>query len=97
MAAGLPRGSELSIVVDLAVEDDDDAAVFVVDWLRSSAQIDNAQTAGAEPPSRVEVHAFFIRFPVVEARVYAPQQIAADRFSPAVRIHAADSAHKDDG
>ena len=94
MPAALQRGSEFPVVVDLAVEDDDDAAVLVVDRLRSSAEIDDAQTARAEPQTDVEVHPFFIGSAVADPREHAFEQLAADGLTAVVGINAADSAHR---
>ena len=41
MAAGLQPGAELLIVVDLAVKDDLDGAVFVADRLVAAGQVDD--------------------------------------------------------
>src|SRR5204862_3906551 len=84
---------EFAIVVDLAVEDDDDAAVFVVDRLPSAGQVDDAQPARAEPDVAVEIHALVVRPAVPDARQHAAEHFSADRLAGAVRVYAANSAH----
>ena len=47
-------------VVDFAVEDDADRAVFVVDGLPAAAEVDDAQAAHAQDGERLGEHAVFI-------------------------------------
>ena len=61
MALGDELLAQFLVVVDLAVEDDPDAAVFVGDRLVTGAEIDDAEAAHADAAGPVGVDAFVIR------------------------------------
>ena len=62
---------QLLEVVDLAVEDDDDGAVLVVQRLLAGREVDDRQAAVAEADARREVQAALVRAAVVLALVHA--------------------------
>ncbi len=55
MPGSLELRSKLTEVVDLAVEHDDDAAVFVVDRLVAGLEVDNTQALNAQANPRLKV------------------------------------------
>jgi hypothetical protein len=61
----MPQGHELApdvrVVVDFAVEDDPDRAVFVRERLLAGAQIDDAEPAVGKGRVRIAVQARFVR------------------------------------
>ena len=81
MAQRLQFGHQLLEVVDLAVEHDDDAAVFVVQRLLAGRQVDDRQPAMAEPDAGLEVQSAFIGAAVELRLVHAIEQRAID-FAP---------------
>ena len=77
--SGLQLGDQFLVVVDLAVEDDDDRAVFVEQRLLAGGEVDDGQPAVAEAHAGLEVQAAFVR-PAVRLRlVHALQHGAVDR------------------
>ncbi len=77
-AKGVPQrlqlGNELLIVIDLAVEYDDDGLVLVVERLMSGGEIDDGQSPVAERHAGLEVLAEVVR-PAMRLRVvHAPQE-----------------------
>jgi hypothetical protein len=60
VAAGFELGPDVGVVVDLAVEDDPDGAVFVRQRLLAGLEIDDAETAVAEGGSAVDMEARFV-------------------------------------
>ena len=61
VAGGLELAAQLAEVVDLAVEDDPDRAVLVVDRLVAGREVDDAQPAHAERHALVHPHALIVR------------------------------------
>jgi hypothetical protein len=51
---------ELTVVVNLAVENDPDGSVFVVDGLMTARKIDNRESPGAESDAGVDEDALVI-------------------------------------
>ena len=64
MAGALELGGQLPVVVDLAVADDDDGAVFVGDGLVSARDVDDGEPSYPEEDVVVHVGSFVIRPPV---------------------------------
>ena len=60
VAERLQLGDQLLVVVDLAVEDDDDAAVLVEQRLLAGREVDDRQAAVAEADARLDVKAAFV-------------------------------------
>ena len=84
---------QLLVVVDLAVEDDDDRAVLVVERLLAGREVDDRQAAMTEPDARLEVHALAVR-PAVRLRVvHALQQRAVEVAAAAGVEQSGDAAH----
>ena len=50
MTAALQLGPQLAVIVDLAVLDDDDAAVLVGERLVAAVEVDDREAAGGERP-----------------------------------------------
>ena len=67
MAARLELLPELAVVVDLAVEDDPDAAVLVLHRLMAAGAVDDGQPAVTERRVRIGKHAAAVRAAVPEA------------------------------
>ena len=76
----LQLGYELLVVVDLAVVDDDDRAVLVVEGLLTGREIDDREPAVTERDTRLEVQAVAIG-PAVGDRVVHAQRQAAVRLT----------------
>src|SRR5437667_7550323 len=57
----LELGTKDGEIVDLAVEDDPDRAIFVKDGLMSAVQIDNAKTPHTESYAIFDIYALVIR------------------------------------
>src|SRR5205807_450080 len=86
-------GDQLLVVVDLAVEDDDDAAVLVEKRLLPGRKVDDRQAPVPEAQSRLEMQAAFVG-PAVKLRLaHARDEIARDRSRSAQVHHADDAAH----
>ena len=61
MTQGLQLGHQLLVVVDFAVEDDSDAAVFVKKGLLTGGDINHRQAAVAESDTRLQMNTGLIR------------------------------------
>ena len=66
VAAAAELGAELAVVVDLAVEDDRDRAVLVVDRLVAGLEVDHPQPLDPERHVAVAVDPARVRAPVLE-------------------------------
>ena len=77
--SGLQLGDQFLEVVDLAVEDDDDRAVFVEQRLLAGGDVDDRQAPVAEAEARLDVQAAFVRAAVELRVVHALQHDAVDR------------------
>ncbi len=62
------------VVVDLAVVDDDDRAILVVERLLAGREVDDREAAMAERHTGLEVHAVSIRAPVGDRVVHAQRE-----------------------
>ena len=70
VALRLQLGAELPVVVELAVLDDDDAAVLVRDRLVAGLEVDDRQPAGGETDGAVDVDAARVGPAVDERRAH---------------------------
>ena len=86
-------GNQLLVVVDLAVVDDADAAVLVVQRLLTGREIDDRQPLVAEPDAGLDVHALFVGAAMMLRVVHAREHVAADLAPPAAIEDAGYSAH----
>ena len=86
-------GDQLLVVVDLAVEDDRDAAVLVEQRLLAGGDVDDRKPAVAEPDARLEVQPAAVRAAMVLRLVHAVEQVARDLAAAARVEDACESAH----
>ena len=92
MPASLETISQLAIVVDLSVQHDQHAAVFVGDRLPSAGQIDDAQAAHPDRGVSVDIHALVVGTPMADALEHPPQNFYVNRLAD-VLIDSGDAAH----
>ena len=78
VAGPLEFAGELAIVVDLAVLDDDDAAVFAADRLVAAGQVDDREAPRGDPDPAVDVHALRVGAAVDERRRHPAEPLAVD-------------------
>ena len=94
MAQRLQFGNQFLVVVDLAVVDDRDAAVFVVQRLLAGRQIDDRQPPVAEAHPRLQMQSAFVGA-AVELRLVHPIEEATVDFPPALAVeNTCYSAHR---
>ncbi len=67
------RGAQFGVVVDLAVEDDDDRTVLVVHRLLAAADVDDREPPVAKPHARLGVEAVAIRAAMADRRRHPAQ------------------------
>ncbi len=94
MAARLELLPQIAVVVDLAVEDDPDAAVLVLHRLMAAGAVDDGQPAVTERGVRIGKHPAAVRAAVPEAighRIDRGANIGVQCIRD--RDHAADSTH----
>src|SRR5439155_18392030 len=99
VARRLQLAPQFGEVVNLAVEDDPDRAVFVVNRLMSARQIDNAQAPHPERDAGLDEHTFVVRSAMTDDVAHAMDQIAARVREEWIRRRfrfdkACDAAHK---
>ena len=82
---------QLLIVVDLAVEYDDDAGIFVVERLLAGRDVDDREPPMTQTQAWLDVKAAFVRATVVLRLVHAGKQSLAD-FPPLPDIKYSDDA-----
>ena len=93
MAQGLQFRNQVLVVVDLAVEDDDDRAVFVEQRLLAGGHVDDRQPAVTEAHAGLDVQAAFVRAAVGLRRVHAAKDAVVDGALAAGVEEAGDAAH----
>ncbi len=86
-------GDQLLEVVDLAVEDDDDGAVLVVERLLAGREIDDRESPMAEADSRFDVQPAPVRAAMVLGLVHAIEKRAVDLALAGEIEDADDAAH----
>ena len=107
MAGGLQPPPQIAVVVDFAVEDDLDRAVFVAHRLAAAGQVDDRQPAMAQGDAgdagqpraemeAAEVESFVVRAAVTENRDHSPERGFVERGRPAVPDRPGDPAHSGD-
>ena len=87
---------ELDIVVDLAVEDDDHAAIFIRDRLPPTGNIDDAQPAHAECELAIDIHALIIRPAMADYTQHASESFRRNWLLIGVAEGTANAAHEMD-
>ena len=90
----LELGTEVGIVVDLAVEDRPHRAVLVRDRLPAIGEADDAQAAVAHAERAAEVEPVLVGAAVRDGPVHGPQQPGVDRPLGVEVEEAADPAHR---
>src|SRR5215510_13042207 len=85
--------TQLEIVVDLAVEDEPNALIFVRHGLVAGLQIDDRQPAKTKPEHVFDVLALVVRAPMPHDRGHALQARTLYRFSAFEIINAANATH----
>ena len=93
VAAGDQPLTQLPVVVDLAVEDDDLGAIFVEDRLLAAAQIDDAETSHAESDGTLDEDPLVVRTPMLERRAHALHEIPGNRTTRISVRKPRDAAH----
>ena len=78
MSLRLEAGAQLAVIVDLAVEDDDESAVFVRDRLMAARHVDDAEPADAEADAVGEIEPFVVRTAVHHGPGHAAQDGRVD-------------------
>src|SRR4051812_33854193 len=86
------KGSE---VIDFSIENNDNAAIFVVHGLLAAAQIDDAQAAHSHRKIAVEIGSFVIWPAMANDLQHIAQNIRLNRFATTILINTTDSAHSD--
>jgi hypothetical protein len=94
MPAGEEPGSELGIVVDLAVEGDPDRSVLVAHRGRAAVNVDDRQPSVAQPGGTFEEKAVAVRPSMSQGRRHPGQQFAVGSLPPAIH-KSGDSTHGD--
>ncbi len=89
VAAALELTAQLAVVVDLAVLDDDDAAVLVGDRLIAAGEVDDRESPHRQRHAVSGKAALAVRPPVHEPRVHPPHRLGV-RAGP---DHATDPTH----
>ena len=84
--------AQLAVVVDLAVQDDDDRAVLVEDRLVAGLEVDDAQALDAEARAPAMMEPARVRAAVLEPRAHAREQLRVDRLAVGADL-SDDSAH----
>src|SRR5262249_4659953 len=79
MAILLETFAQFAIVVDLAVADQDQRAVLVVQRLLSTGEVDDGQPTMSQRHVRVVINAFPIRAAMLERPKHAPERLLALR------------------
>jgi hypothetical protein len=64
VTAGTQVVAQLAIVVDFAVEDDPDRAVFIANRLMTAREVDDAQPSHPQRDTIVHEHTFIVRTPM---------------------------------
>src|SRR5436309_15422484 len=80
-------------VVDLAVENSDDAPVFIRDRLLAPAQVDDAQAAHSERHFFVEIHAGIIGTTVANHLEHVAENLSVRAIMRFVFVETADATH----
>src|ERR1051326_2256816 len=75
MAALFEIRAHLAIVVNLAVQDDGDCAVFVESWLVAGEQIDNRETSHTQRDAIIDEITFRVRAAMMHAIAHRTQQL----------------------
>jgi hypothetical protein len=93
MAAGDELLTQRSMVVNFAVENDPESAIFVADGLMTSDEVDDAQPAHAKSNTALLVYAFVIRAAMYHCPAHLTQNSGIDLAILRKPHHSSDSAH----
>jgi hypothetical protein len=81
------------VVVDLAIKYDPKCLVFIADWLVTSANVDDAETAHRQSDVLLNENAIIIWPAVDDLAVHRQQRVAANVARPIRMENAANSTH----
>src|ERR1017187_3807541 len=93
MAAAFELGAEFGEIVNLAVENDPCAAVFVEDGLMASGEIDDAEAAHAEASAVGDVKSLIVGAAVNDLVAHVVHESFRDVALASCAHHASDSTH----
>ena len=93
MPAPVEFSAQCAVIVDLAIEDDLQRAIFVGQRLVAAVNIDDFQPAHRQADIAFDEIAVVVRPAMAQPVVHGRQQFPPDRF-PVKMDDAADSAHK---
>jgi hypothetical protein len=88
------EGTKALVVVDLAVEDDPDRAVFVGDGLMAALDVDDRQPPRREADSAVEKRSFIVRPPVGDGPGHGVEHQSLRPFARCRIEYSADATHE---
>ena len=95
VAAGQKRGLEGREIEDLAVVDDPDRLVFIMDGLAPGGQVDDAQTAHPQGNRAVGVISVLVRAPVDDDVAHGPGQGPGVLGQSRRAVDSANTAHEE--
>jgi len=93
MAATFEIGAKVGKVVDLAVENDPGAAVFVEDGLVAAGEVDNAEAAHAETGAVGNVKSLIVGSAVHDLLAHVVHESFGDVALPSCAHYSGDSTH----
>ncbi len=93
MSAPLQLAAQLAVVVDLAVLDDDDAAVLVGDRLVAMLEVDDREAACGQRDTVLVKETIAVRAAMDQAAVHFPHRIKVRDRAALGHSDAADPAH----
>src|ERR1019366_3122074 len=76
MTTGLEIFPQIFVVINLTIEDDPNAPVFIAQWLMTGFDVDDAQAAHCQPDVLLDKKAVIIRTPVNDLLVHGDQPVA---------------------
>ena len=94
MTLRLKAGSQLRMVVDLAVENDPDILIFIRQRLMTTLDVNNAEASHGQADVLFHEKPFIIRPAMHDAAVHAGEDVPFDVPVTIRKENAADSTHK---
>src|SRR6202167_1235755 len=93
MATAFELRAQVGKVINLAVEHDPRAAIFVEDGLMASGEVDDAETAHAKTSAIGDVESFVIRAAVHDLLAHVVHESFGNIALASCAYHSSDSAH----